>query len=181
MIITISGQAGSGKSTVAKILASKLGMKHYGMGEMRRKMAEEKGITLSELNKLGEKEAFTDEQVDEFQKELGKKEDNFVVDGRLSWYFIPNSVKIYLKAFLDERAKRVFFDERKIEKFKRIEETKKALLEREKSDVRRYKKYYGVDISDINHYDLVTDTTKLRAEQIVEIIETMVSFLKNKF
>ncbi len=114
MIITISGQAGSGKSTVARMLAKKLGFKHYSMGDLRRKMALKKGITLAELNKLGEKEDFTDKDVDEHQKRLGEKEDNFVIDGRTSFHFIPHSVKVYLKAGIKERAKRVFQDERKV-------------------------------------------------------------------
>lgn len=191
MIITIAGQAGSGKSTVAKMLASKLGMRHYGMGDMRRKMAEERGITLAELNKIGEKEAFTDKQVDEYQKQLGKKEDNFVVDGRLSWHFIQNSVKIYLKASLNERAKRVFYDERKEEKFSSMEETKKALVEREKSDERRYKKYYGINIHKMKNYDLVLDTTKdlypkqatlveAKSSKTSKTVEKIISFLKSK-
>jgi len=118
MIITICGQAGSGKSSIARVLAKRLGYKHYSMGDMRRKMAAERGITLAEFNKLGEKEDFTDREVDEYQAQLGKKEDSFVVDGRTSWYLISQSVKVYLIADIKSRAKRVFRDERSVERFK---------------------------------------------------------------
>jgi len=91
MRITINGIAGSGKSTVAKYLAKRFKLKYYGMGEIRREMAKKRGITLSELDKLGEKKSFTDKLEDNFQKKLRKK-DNIIVDGRLSWYFIPNSI-----------------------------------------------------------------------------------------
>ncbi|MBU0540313.1 AAA family ATPase, partial [Patescibacteria group bacterium] len=67
MIITISGVPGSGKTTVAKILAERLGMKFYSMGDLRGKMATERGLTIDELNKLGETEAFTDNDVDTYQ------------------------------------------------------------------------------------------------------------------
>ncbi|MFH1364907.1 MAG: AAA family ATPase, partial [Candidatus Aenigmatarchaeota archaeon] len=89
MIISICGISGSGKSTISKLLAERLGYKHYSIGEIRRKMAVDRGMTLAELNKLGEKEDFTDKEVDKFQEELGKKEDNFVIDGRTSFHFIP--------------------------------------------------------------------------------------------
>ncbi|NCN22588.1 hypothetical protein GW934_03820, partial [Candidatus Falkowbacteria bacterium] len=47
-------------------------------------------------------------EVDEYQKKLGETEDNFIIEGRTSWYFIPNSLKIYLDVSLEEGAKRIF-------------------------------------------------------------------------
>ena len=96
MIITISGQAGSGKSTVASLVSKALHFKHYSIGDMRRKMAEERGLTLTQLNKLGETQDFTDREVDDFQRRIGQEEDDFAIDGRTSWYFIPHSIAIYL-------------------------------------------------------------------------------------
>ncbi len=177
MIITISGSAGSGKSTVGKILAKKLGFRHYSIGDMRRKMASERGISIAELNRLGEKTDSTDREPDEYQRELGRKEDNFVIDSRLGFHFIPNSVKVYLDANPETRARRVFSDERNEEKLKSIEDAKKCLVEREKSDKKRYKKYYGVDCYDKSHYDLIIDTSNISAEKVADRI---IDFLKNK-
>ena len=64
MIITISGKPGSGKSTVAKIIAAKLGLNKYSIGDLRGKMALDRGITIDELNEVGEKEDFTDKEAD---------------------------------------------------------------------------------------------------------------------
>ena len=44
MIITISGKAGSGKSTVGRIVAQELNYEHYSMGDLQRLYAKEKGI-----------------------------------------------------------------------------------------------------------------------------------------
>ena len=60
MIITISGKPGSGKSTIAKILAEKLKLKHYSAGDFRREKAKKLCLSLEEFNKLGEKKDFTD-------------------------------------------------------------------------------------------------------------------------
>jgi len=167
MIIAIHGRAGSGKSSVAKALAKKLGFRHYSIGDLRRRMACERGLTLAEFNKLGERESFTDEEVDRFQEQLGKSEDNFVIDGRTCFHFIPQSVKIYLYAKPAVRAQRVFADERKTERFKSLEEVRKALAERERSDERRYRKYYNLDVHDRKNFDLFIDTTNIPVEEVV--------------
>ncbi|MCX6741353.1 MAG: AAA family ATPase, partial [Candidatus Parcubacteria bacterium] len=46
MIITLSGKPGSGKTTVAKILAEKLGYKFYSTGDLRGQMAMKRGLTI---------------------------------------------------------------------------------------------------------------------------------------
>lgn len=170
MIITICGPAGSGKSTVSKFLAEHLGYNHYSMGDMRRKMAAEHEMTLAELNKLGETEDFTDKDVDEFQKEIGKKEDNFVIDGRMSWHFIPHSVKIYLDADINIRTKREFENDKLSEKFQTLEEAKEGIIKRDESDGLRYNKYYNLDVHNKNQFDFVIDASDLTPEQTVEKI-----------
>ncbi len=177
MIITISGQAGSGKSSVARYLSENLKLKHHSMGDLRRKMARDRNLNLAKLNELGEKEDFTDKQVDEMQTEIGKKEDNFVMDGRLSYYFIPNSIKIYLKANLRIRAERVYNDERVEENFRDLGDAIASLIEREKSDQRRYKKYYEIDTTNELQYDVVIDTSRMGIE---EVGEKIIEFLKKE-
>ena len=177
MIITISGRAGSGKSTVGETLAKKLNMKYYCIGDMRRKMAEDMGISLAEFNRLGEKEAFTDTKVDEFQERLGKKEDNFVIVGRTSYYFIPHSVKVFLDVALEEGAKRIFNEKREKEKFKTLSEAVESIKAREESDSKRYKKYYSINISEPKNFDLIIDTTKIPAD---EVVDKIIAFVKKK-
>lgn len=177
MIISISGQSGSGKSTAAKLLAKKLNFTHYSIGDLRRRMAKERGLTIEEFNKIGEKQDFTDKEADEYQINLGKTEDNFVIDARLAFHFIPHAVKIFLTASLDERARRVFSDKRETEKYRTVEQAKKSLQEMEKGDLRRYKQYYNINHLDHKQYDLVIDSTALSPEEVVSAI---VQFLEKK-
>ncbi|MCX6797924.1 MAG: AAA family ATPase [Candidatus Falkowbacteria bacterium] len=60
MIISISGNHGSGKSTIAESLADKLNWPRYYMGGLRRAAAKKRGLTLAEYNKLGEVDPKTD-------------------------------------------------------------------------------------------------------------------------
>lgn len=176
MIITISGEAGSGKTTIGKTLAKIRNYNFYSMGDLRGKMATERGITIDELNKLGEKEGWTDNKVDDYQKELGEKEDNFVIEGRLSWFFIPHSKKIFLYVNPKIGAERVFLNPRQDEKkVKTIEEMVDYISQRKESDIKRYEKYYGINPYKQENYDLIIDTSHKKPKDIVEEI------LKNIF
>jgi cytidylate kinase len=172
MIVAICGEAGSGKNSVGRGLARRLGYRFYSAGDIRREMARERGMTLPEFNKLGEKEDFTDKEVDKFQEELGKKEDNFVIIGRTSAYFIPHAFKVFLKASLEERARRVFQDSvnREEEHYSSLEEARKAIVERRRGDERRYRKYYGINPFDEKYYDLVIDDTRIGINEVVDLI-----------
>ncbi len=164
MKITIGGMPGAGKTVVGKYLAEKLGLKFYSMGSIRRSMAEKRGLTINEFNDLKEN---TDKQVDEFQRELGKKEDDFIFEGRLSFHFIPDSVKIYFDCDLKVAAQRIFKTSRTTEqKGSSVEETCRNLKGRIENDRKRYSKYYKVDCYDKKNFDYVIDTTKLSLEEV---------------
>ena len=55
MIITVGGQAASGKSTLAKALAERLRYRHISAGHVMREMAAERGTSLVEFSRYAEK------------------------------------------------------------------------------------------------------------------------------
>lgn len=176
MIITISGAPGSGKSTISKELAKKLGWPHYCVGDLRRKIAKTKDMTLTEYNKLGETDPATDLKFDAYQKKLGQTQDNFIIEGRTSWFFIPHSIKLYLDIQEKEGANRVFKELRKQNlrnediDLKSMAAVLASHRRRKKSDIKRYKKYYNIDVFDEKNYDYVLDTTNLNINQVLERI-----------
>lgn len=170
MIITISGKAGSGKSTIAKLLAKKLKLKHYSIGDLMRRLAKEKNISLLELSRLAEKDSSIDKELDKKQIKLSK-EDDFVIDGRLTAFFIPNAdFKIFLECKDKVRAERILKDKREAEKSKDLNETIKKIKKREDSERKRYKEYYNVDYYKKGLYDLVVDTSDLSVDEVIEKI-----------
>src|SRR3989339_449433 len=108
MIITLNGKPGSGKSSIAQALADELGYRRYYMGQVRRDLAKQHGLTLAELNAVGEKEDWTDRPVEAEVERLGRTEDNFIIEGRTAWHFIPQSLKVFLDVSLSVGAQRIF-------------------------------------------------------------------------
>jgi len=170
MKITIAGKPGSGKSTIAKLLAKKLNFSHYSVGDFMRDMAKKRDISLLELSKLSEQNASIDKELDKMQKKLNQ-EDNFVIDSRIGFHFIPDSKKIFLDVDLSEGAKRIFEHLRPEEKENNhIKQTIKNIKKRIISEKMRYKKYYNLDHYDPKHFNLIINTTNLTPKDVVNKI-----------
>lgn len=178
MIITISGKAGSGKSTVAKLIAKKLGIRHYSIGDLMRQMAVEKNMSLLELNKKAESDKSIDLELDNKLTDLGKFQNNFVVDGRLTAFFIPHAqVRVFLEADEKTRAERILKDKRENEKSESLKDAMKSIEQREESEKKRYHQYYSVDYSDRKHYNCIIDTTNINANEVADKIASFVNSL----
>ncbi len=173
MKITIFGLAGTGTSTVGKLLANKLGLSFLSVGNIFRKKANDLGLTLLEFHNLAVDDPSIDKECDQEIKEYGDKNDDFVVESRLAWYFIKDSIKVRLFADFDERVARAAKRDSQI-----FELAKEAITTREQNDSERYKKFYGItDIDDPNKFDLNVDTTSIPPE---EVVDKIVEFVNNK-
>lgn len=186
MIITFNGDHGSGKSTIAKRIASDLGYDFYYTGKVFREIAAEKGLTYAEMMELMKKDESIDRRVDQKTLELGEEKDNFVFDSRMAWYFIPQSIKILFKVDEDIAADRIYKSmiEEKSQDRKNeavgvdsVQQVKKANRIRKENDDKRYQKLYGVNIWDEQNYDLVVDTSGMNKE---EVHQKVLSFIKEK-
>ena len=168
VIITISGTPGSGKSTVGQLLKEKLSMNYIYSGEIFRETAKKYKMTLEEFGIYCEKNEDIDKELDEKQLKILKKGD-VILEGRLSgWIAEKNNIKafkIMINADLDIRVKRIIKREYGIYS-KRLKE----VLEREKSEEKRYKKYYNIDIKDTSIYDLIIDSSNKNPNELIDII-----------
>ena len=189
MIITISGTPGSGKSTIARILAEKLHAERIYVGGIRRELAKKKGMTLMELNEYAKTHPETDVDVDEKAaaeaRKLEKEKKKVIVEGRTQFHFLPESVKIFIRVDVDEAARRIWNDLQQKERRQQrnegnitsLAQMKRSITERFDNDQHRYRKYYNLDIMDMKQYDLVVGTTKITAQQGAGEI---INFLRRK-
>ncbi|MDR2626531.1 MAG: cytidylate kinase family protein [Dysgonamonadaceae bacterium] len=169
-IITITGDLGSGKSTVSNLLCKQLNYNYIYTGAIQRKIADRYNMTTTELNKYSETHPEIDEEIDSTFKALNDSE-NLLVDSRLAWFFIPSSFKVFLKTDLAISAERISNDkERKSENYASKEEAARNIVERKTSENKRYLELYGADCSNMNNFDLVVDTSFLTPAEAAEII-----------
>lgn len=186
MIITLSGVPGSGKTTIAKLLSEQLHLPYHSIGSLRRQFATEQGMDLQTYNETYKDLVSEDKKIDEYQTTLGKKQDDFIIDGRMSWYFIPHSYKIFLNADLKEAAKRIFLSSQKGERLEEpayhsLEETQKAVEARLQGDRDRYLAFYHTDYLAHSNYDLVIDTTDKTPQEIVDRITQVLAKKRKPF
>ena len=189
MIITISGTPGSGKSTVAQILVKKLGLERIYIGGILRTLAKQKGMTIEQLTEYAQSHPEIDQEVDENTRDearkLAQQSQDVLVEGRVQFFFLPESVKIFMKVNPEAAAKRIWKDlqdreksgarnEKVVNSIKRVQQ---KIVKRETEDAKRYKKLYGIYHRDESQYDLVIDTTAITAS---EAAERIMKFLKQR-
>lgn len=172
IVVTIDGESGAGKGTIADYIASKLGIYHFSASDVFHSIAEDRGISHVELAQQADKQV--DLEVDRRTLERGL-ENNCVIDSRIaSWVLGDYSdLRIYVTADLEERAKRIAARE-DISYEKALEDTEK----RDEENSRRYNEYYGIDTEDLDIYDVIIDNTEM---SISEQEEQLDKILKRKF
>lgn len=167
MNISITGTLGSGKSSVCKLLEKK-GFEIISNGVLFRKIAEEKGVSVVELNELAKTDKSIDKMLDDRSTQLGKEKDNAVFDARMGWHFVKDSFKIFLLVDINESARRVYNDNRVSETYESVDKAKADLMKRQLLEKERYNNLYGVDYLNLNNYDLVIESTSATPEQEIE-------------
>ncbi len=168
--ISLAGDLGSGKSTVAHILKDRMNAEIVSAGIIYRELAAKLNLTVEQFNINNEKDRQYDTLVDTMLQSYDDKEGDYIFDSRLAFHFVPSAVSFYLKADKEVAAHRVFDAHRADEHFGTVEETQKSLFSRRASEKRRYLDYYGVDILDMNNYDFVVDTTEVSPEAVADLI-----------
>jgi cytidylate kinase len=172
MIITLSGLPGSGKSSVAKLLAKKLGFRHYSTGDIQRKLAKKHGYSISEWGRFESEHEKFDLMIDEETRHIATQNDDIVIDSWLAPHFVKTAVKVFLECDEQERARRRVSHKRIEEQFDSIPQTIDDMRKRVKNNRERWQELYSYDFLNMSHYNLVIDTTNLGIEQVVgKIIE----------
>ncbi len=169
MLLSMSGLPGSGTTTVSKLLAEHYGVDLVNAGDVFRGLAKEHGMTLAEFGALAESDASIDVKIDERQKEIANTRDDIILEGRLAGHMAEKALKVWIKAPIDVRVKRI--SGREGASFDvMLDET----IRREASEAVRYKEIYEIDIEDMSVYDLVIDSGKWDQFEIVKIIMTAI-------
>ena len=202
-VIIISGIPGSGNTTIAKLLAEKLSLDYFSMGQLFKDIAsgrykeknyfdkllslcEERKLTIPSFSSSNDSEGAlnlweTDfgrsrefhEVIDELQRNLAER-GKIVIDGKLSLFIVKNAdFKIWLKSESENRVARTSTRD-SLEKDKTLE----IINKRHEKERAEWKKIYGLDYLEQEKLaDIVIDTTHSSPK---EIVEKIISFLNQK-
>jgi predicted cytidylate kinase len=164
--ITLSGFAGTGKSTIGMVFSDKYGYEFISVGNFSRDFAQkEYGMTINQFQEKCKNEPELDSLIDErFSKECNSKS-TIVVDYRLGFKFINDAFHVLLVASDEVAASRISKANRKNE-----DTDLKSIKERNAIMKQRFIDAYGVDFTDIQNYHIVINTDNLTPEEIAEFI-----------
>ncbi len=168
--ISLAGDLGSGKSTVAKILIEALGAEYYSTGSIVRSIAARMGMSVGELNKYMETHPEIDHEIDDGLKALSADPRPLIIDSRMAWHFTDGTFKVYLSTDIETSALRIMGANRQGEHAASLEETVAQTRARRQSEEKRYFEQYGVNINDLTNYSLIVDTTSASPEEVAGVI-----------
>lgn len=171
LLITVGGPGKSGSSTIAKMLANHFGLTRIYAGQMMKDYAKSKGF----INVLDFLNTVSDKELEEIDHKIDSKmlkfayQSNILLEGKgigalVTMYQVPVTVRIWLDASLEIRAKR------SVQKGD-IVETEQELIKRQKQDEEKFKRAYGIDYSSPKKYnDIVIDTSRMNEYQTFTLI-----------
>src|SRR5262245_9000956 len=144
--IVINGDLGSGKSAVSVELARQLGLRRISVGDVYRRMAQERGMTALQLNLHAALDGQVDGYVDQLQRDIARSGEQLVVDSRLAWFFFTQAFKVHLVTDQVVAANRALArPANEAEAYSSLDEAIERLRQRSDSERTRFIDRYGVD------------------------------------
>ncbi|MDD6102269.1 MAG: cytidylate kinase family protein [Clostridiales bacterium] len=177
MHITLTGNLGGGKSTICNILKEQYGYEIYSTGTVLREIANERGVSVLDMNKLMCEDHKYDHLIDDTTARISREnpDRNIVFDSRLAWNFVEKSFRVFLSVDINEAARRVFGDSSRgeVETYKSVEDCREKLIERAATENVRYEEIYGIHYFDFGNYNLVIDSSYTSPQVLAQMIVNM--------
>lgn len=186
VVICVCGLTASGKSTVARRVAEKYGLRLYSGGDALKALAIEAGYkplsrgwweTDEGLRFLQQRkhDPDFDKKIDTKLLEYAKQ-GNVVLDSWTMPWLLADGFKIWVDASKEVRvgrlAKRDGFN---------LKEALKVLEEKEETTKAIYKKLYGFNLGeDFSPFDFIVDTDKLDADEVFQTVSVVIDRLLMK-
>ncbi|WP_299386014.1 viperin family antiviral radical SAM protein [uncultured Lacinutrix sp.] len=164
--ITLSGFAGTGKSTVGKLIERQLKFEFISVGNYTRTFAMETyGMTINQFQKHCNSHPELDHLIDDKFKTECNSKDNIVIDYRLGFHFIDNAFNVLLKTSDKKASKRISLGSR-------VDEvtSPEGIKLRNETMRTRFIERYNVDFTNETNYDLVINTDDLTPKEVSQQI-----------
>jgi cytidylate kinase len=166
LLITVSGSPGSGVTTLCEGLADALDCGYASGGEVFRRIADDRGMSLRELTAEASSTEEIDRELDRrlqrIAREWGDADKAFVLESRLAGWLAGDDAD--LRIWLDAP------EEVRVERTADREELGAEMRVREVLDQSRYASRYGIDLSDRSIYDLTVNTARWSPEGTLSVV-----------
>lgn len=171
--ISLSGLAGSGKTTIGRVLSKKTDFEFVSLGDFVRDFAKKHyNMDINKFQNLCNKDSEIDMKIDaEFTKFCNSK-DNLIIDYRLAYHFVNNCFNVFLDVSAEEAVKRLVNANRIAEfKINTTNFVRKTMNKRNDIMKKRFLKIYNTDFTSLNNYHIVINTDNFENfEDIADII-----------
>lgn len=169
--ITLTGELGSGKSAVSRILCERTGFDYISTGQVQRQLAQALGLDTLEMNRRADTDPSIDQRIDSIFIELGKDPSGYILDSRMAWFFLPDSFKVFLHTDVEVAVQRILNDpDRNSEQYRDTEEAVQKIVARKASENARFLEKYGADCANLDNFDLVIDTAQRSQKVVADLI-----------
>jgi cytidylate kinase len=169
--IVLSGDLGSGKSSVAQELSARLRWRVVGSGDVQRAIAARMGLSTLQMNWLAEEKASIDAEIDGALAALADQDEPLIVDARMAWHFVPDSLKVHLVVAPSVGAERLLKGRfSAVEQYSSMEDARTGADVRFASERRRFLLKYGVDIARLRNYHVIADASDATPVALAELI-----------
>lgn len=170
IFITLSGPPGCGATTLCSRLSEAMDCPYVSGGDIFREIAENRGMTLTQLSAEAQGSDEIDRALDQRLREIAEKwgvaNKPFILESRLAGRLAGDraDLRIYLDAPEEVRKKRI----------ENRDETAAEMGVREVAEAGRYQSYYEIDIEDLSFYDLHLNTARWGQTGVFELVRAAV-------
>lgn len=170
LFLTVSGPPGCGVTTLCESLSERLDCGYASGGEVFREIADDRGMSLSQLTAEASSGDELDRELDRRLQRIaetwGDADKPFILESRLAGYLAADHAD--LRIWLDAP------EEIRVDRTSDREEVSAEMRVREVIEEKRYEAYYGVDLSNRSFYDLAINTARWSPEGTLEIVTAAV-------
>lgn len=168
LTVTVGGLAGTGTSTLCRLLSANLDLPYTYAGQLFRQEAARRGLSLAEFGALCQEDPAVDRSLDDRQLEL-LRGGGLLLEGRMAGWLAEHhdvdAFTVWVVCAEDVRMARIAERDGGD-----LEAQRRATLAREASEQARFLEYHGADLGDLAIYDLVLDSTDRTPNDLAEAV-----------
>ncbi|MFT4881181.1 MAG: cytidylate kinase [Natronomonas sp.] len=165
LFITVSGPPGCGATTLCSQLADAVGCPYISGGDVFRELADDRGLTLTQLSAKAQESADLDHALDRrlrnIAEEWGASNKPCILESRLAGWLAGSRADLRIRLDAPDEVRKQRVSDR--------EETVAEMQVREVSEAHRYDAYYDLDIDNREFYDLHLNTARWDKHGVFEV------------